>query len=349
MKNKILLFLLLFLFGIITKTFGDCGNEFFYAINCGYEVVYTSLNPLTAGCEHWPDDPTNQDPHIAKYQNQLTINAPSGLSHTCQFLSNEAQNLMDNCRAQWSGQCNTPRRLVWQTSTVGGNFYWTKDPTVIPGNGPAMGCSALDNENRSHIVDASNCSPSNPIRLRSEIVFNNSEKMYRDNPQWRWTTASLNPCTGKLICLDFESIALHELGHYVGLAHDANQLCIMYKDYYGRKVLLQPCDADKFRRLYCTASVDVKDEINSENIEMEVYPNPSSDFFTVKLNLKESNQISLYITDYLGNEIMAVADEIFTSGSHEVSFPIYDIPSGNYFVRLEFDKKFITKKFIIAK
>ncbi|MDP2364814.1 MAG: hypothetical protein Q8M94_13735, partial [Ignavibacteria bacterium] len=226
MKNNLYLLILLFFIGSFYKTFGQCQNLHFQASSCNNEIEFSTTTPLINDCEHWPEPVVNNDPHIARYQNQLTINAPTGPNRTIQFSANDAQSLMDWARANWSQQCSTPRGLVWQTTTTGGRFYWEIDPANIGATTFAIGNSALDPNNLSHIVDLSNCSPSSPRRI-SEILFNNTSDMYRTLPEYRWTTTP-NACSGtQFTCLDFQGIALHELGHYVGLAHDGSQTSVM--------------------------------------------------------------------------------------------------------------------------
>jgi hypothetical protein len=313
--------------------------------------VISTTTPLIDNCEHWPAPVINNDPHVARYQNQLIINAPTGPDRTIQFSANDAQSLMDWARANWSQQCSTPRGLVWQTTTTGGRFFCEIDPSEIGSTVFGSTFATLDPNNITILVDSSNCMPNaSPI---SKIIFNNTSDMYRTLPEYRWTTTP-NACNGSpFTCLDFQGIALHELGHYVGLAHDGSQTSVMAGYYRGRIVVFEMCDVDRFRRLYCLNSVgrpvDVKEEIRPDEIKLEIFPNPSSNFFTIKFNLKSGNHISIYISDNSGKEISLIADEIFNDGNHEISFPIFDIPSGNYFIRLEFDKTIISQKFIIIK
>jgi len=352
MKKNLYLLILLFFIGSLYKVYCQCQNYHFQASSCTNETVVSTTTPLILGCEHWPEPVINNDPHVARYQNQLTINAPTGPDRTIQFSANDAQSLMDWARGYWSQQCSTPRGLIWQTTATGGRFWWATRASDIGATTFAIGNSALDPNNFSHIVDSTNCSPSSPRGI-SEILFNNTNEMYTRLPQYRWTTTP-NACNGtQFTCLDFQGIALHELGHYVGLAHDGSQTSVMAGGYRGRIVVFEMCDVDRFRRLYCLNSVgrpvDVKEEIRPDEIKLEIFPNPSSNFFTLKFNLKSGNHISIYISDNSGKEISLIADEIFNDGNHEISFPIFDIPSGNYFIRLEFDKTIISQKFIIIK
>lgn len=330
----------------------QCNNRHFQPIDCNtYERVISTTTPLIDNCEHWPAPVINNDPHVARYQNQLTINAPTGPERTIQFSANDAQSLMDWARAYWSQQCSSPRGLVWQTTTTGGRFFWEIDPAEI---GPTVFASvfaALDPNNITHLVDSSNCMPNaSPI---SKIIFNNTSNMYRTLPEYRWTTTP-NACNGTpFTCLDFQSIALHGLGHYVGLAHDGSQTSVMAAGYRGRIVVFDMCDVNRFRRLYCLNSVgrpvDVKEEIRPDEIKLEIYPNPSSNFISLKFNLQSVNHIRIYILDNSGKEISLIADEIYSDGQHFISYPTNDIPSGSYFLVLELKKSIITQKFVLIK
>lgn len=352
MKKYYFLFIFLVWTGSFYKLFGQCQNLHFWANSCTNEIVVATTTPLLDHCEHWPEPVASNDPHIARYQNQLTINPPAGPDRTIQFSANDAQSLMDWARAYWSQQCATPRGLVWQTTSTGGRFWWATRASDIGATTFAIGNSALDPNNFSHIVDSSNCSPSSPRGI-SEILFNNTNEMYLRLPQYRWTTTP-NACSGTpFTCLDFQSIALHEIGHYVGLAHDGGPTSVMAANYRGRIVVFEMCDVDRFRRLYCLGSVgrpvDVKEQINSESIKLEIFPQPSRDYFTIKFQTNKTERISIFITDLLGNVVNLIADEIFIEGPHTISYPTYDIKSGNYLLNLEFYNTIITQKFMLIR
>lgn len=337
-----------------TITTAQCNNLHFRASSCFEETVISTLTPLNDGCEHWPAPVSvGEEPHIARYQNRLTINAPIGPDRTIQFSANEAESLMNWARAHWSLQCGTPRGLAWETTTNGGIFYWSTDATVIGGNTLGIGNSALNPNDLSIFVDASNCSPSSPRNI-SEIIFNNTEEFFSQNPQRRWTTTP-NACDGTpFTCFDFQSVALHELGHYVGLAHDGSQTSVMAAGYRGRMVVFEMCDVDRFRRLYCLGSVgnpvSVNEQFSPEIINLGIFPNPSnSNYINIRFKLPKSELVHIFITDISGKELAWIANEFFESGYREIMFPVFDIPSGSYFVNLLLSGKKISVKFILTK
>src|SRR5690606_8247172 len=67
----------------------------------------------------------------------------------------------------------------------------------------------------------------------------------------RWTT-DLRICGDGPDCIDFFSIALHELGHYIGLAHQLynHHLVMGNAPVWPMAGTMTACDADNARRLY---------------------------------------------------------------------------------------------------
>lgn len=348
--KKLILFVIIVL-GINTEVYSQCANLHFQASSCYSESEQSTVTPLSDGCEHWPAPAINNGPHIARYQNQLTVNPPTGANHVIAFNANNAQAFMDWARGHWSLQCSTPRGLTWQATNSGGEFYWSSDPTVIGATTFAIGNSALDRMNYAIIVDSSGCSPSSP-RGRSEIIFNNTNELWVQLPQYRWSTTP-NACVSPLVCLDFQSIALHELGHYVGLAHDGPNSAVMVQYYRGRNINFDMCDVDRFRRLYCIPSVgrpvDVFENIKGEKISLEIYPKPCDKYINIKFKMELQERTSIYLCDLLGNTISLFADEIFNEGDHNLRFPINDIPAGMYILNFEYGKYRISEKVIVLK
>lgn len=77
-----------------------------------------------------------------------------------------------------------------------------------------------------------------------------------------------------------------------------------------------------------------------------VYPNPSSDLITIVFDLKSTSLVTIDITDLQGRKIASVMNEK-QSGSVTKRFDVKELPSGNYFVRLEVNGKAVTQSLSI--
>ena len=82
------------------------------------------------------------------------------------------------------------------------------------------------------------------------------------------------------------------------------------------------------------------DEISGKSTDMNVYPNPASDFITVDASLIQT-KCQLSILNLSGQELIA---RQITEPKTQID--ISSLPSGVYFVRLTSDKTVSTGKFI---
>ena len=64
------------------------------------------------------------------------------------------------------------------------------------------------------------------------------------------------------------------------------------------------------------------------------FPNPFNPETKIQVALPESGNIKLTVYDVLGNEVIVIADGVFTAGNHEFLFSGNDLTSGVYFYRL---------------
>ena len=110
----------------------------------------------------------------------------------------------------------------------------------------------------------------------------------------------------------------------------------MLMDWFGisedkvRSVLFS--DFQHLPLIQCTP-VTSTDNIIEEDISLQVFPNPFSDYFNVKFEAKaDTYRISIY--NAIGSELKVITNQKFQKGVHELKIPSHDLTSGIYFVRV---------------
>ena len=92
-----------------------------------------------------------------------------------------------------------------------------------------------------------------------------------------------------------------------------------------------------------------EDEIASNKIELNNYPNPFNPVTTITYSLPVDGKVVIRVYDILGREIKELINEFKTAGKYSVQFDGNKLSSGVYFCRMESGKYLQTKKFILAK
>jgi hypothetical protein len=78
-------------------------------------------------------------------------------------------------------------------------------------------------------------------------------------------------------------------------------------------------------------------QANTENIDanvtsLEVFPNPSSDVLTVRLNLKEQSNVSFDLVDVTGRIVLHQKSVEMKMGQQEIS--VSEVPNGSYVLKM---------------
>ena len=60
-------------------------------------------------------------------------------------------------------------------------------------------------------------------------------------------------------------VALHELGHVLGLAHDLNRDSVMFEDSYDRPAGIMPVDITRIRRVYLPLLINRIPDVSSRD------------------------------------------------------------------------------------
>ncbi|NUO81770.1 T9SS type A sorting domain-containing protein, partial [candidate division KSB1 bacterium] len=89
------------------------------------------------------------------------------------------------------------------------------------------------------------------------------------------------------------------------------------------------------------------------------YPNPfasrkqgafGGSHTTISYALPKAGVVTLKVYDALGREVAVLAQHEFKmAGTHQATFEARDLPSGQYFYRLEVDGFVVTKKMVLAR
>ena len=306
-------------------------------------ILYSELNrefdPGT-GTEAYPLQHYAQNFQTGGYQWKMQTDFFNDIEHPGAKASFE--------RAMETWRCNT--LINWTVSTTptivdvadfdGTNVIRFDDGPELP-NGVLGTCYTYTN-------GCVNGSTFDFYVVELDIVFNDTETWYfgTGDPGVAW---------------DFESVAVHELGHGHQLGHVIDTNAIMHyslsasefnrilstndidgaSDVQARSTTNQVCLLDLMTDYAGTCSLSVNDAFLNETIRM--YPNPSNGqiFITHDNNL---NLTTLSIFELSGRKI-ADFDLLGSSNRKEVN--LQNLSKGMYLVNIYSDTGFVTKKLIL--
>ncbi len=80
--------------------------------------------------------------------------------------------------------------------------------------------------------------------------------------------------------------------------------------------------------------------------KFSVYPNPATDNISINLDLKETSNLMIDVTDITGKQVAIIMNEK-QNGIVTKQFSTASLPNGNYFVRLQVNGKTATQKLTI--
>lgn len=84
----------------------------------------------------------------------------------------------------------------------------------------------------------------------------------------------------------------------------------------------------------------------SNNYNLIITPNPSSNFINIIFHLNHLEQMKLDVIDLVGNHLETIEEGILTNHTYQKAHDVSNLPSGNYFIRLEVGNEILTKQFI---
>jgi hypothetical protein len=100
--------------------------------------------------------------------------------------------------------------------------------------------------------------------------------------------------------------------------------------------------------------VDIHDDETTQNIPEEFglkqnYPNPFNPTTTIQYSVTEPSNVKIKVYDVLGNEVATLVDEFQNAGVYTEIFNAVNLPSGNYFVRMQAGNRVDVKKMTLLK
>lgn len=87
------------------------------------------------------------------------------------------------------------------------------------------------------------------------------------------------------------------------------------------------------------------EKLSLSGSSLSVYPNPATDLITVSLNLGVSQEVSLEITNIMGQVVMSKNFGGMQEGNHALPMDVTTLAAGNYFVNVRSENGILTHKF----
>lgn len=94
------------------------------------------------------------------------------------------------------------------------------------------------------------------------------------------------------------------------------------------------------------ADVTTANELELSEAEVNIFPNPASDYINVELSLNNPQTISTFLTDVTGKILVRKSYDNFVQGT--VRFEVSQYPAGTYFVRLDSEQGVKVKKIVVG-
>lgn len=97
-------------------------------------------------------------------------------------------------------------------------------------------------------------------------------------------------------------------------------------------------------------SVNNEPETSPNSFELnQNYPNPFNPSTQISFSMKEAGLASLEVFDMQGRSVALLADQVFNSGTHTISFDGSNLSSGAYYYRLKASGQVFTRKMMLIK
>ncbi len=81
--------------------------------------------------------------------------------------------------------------------------------------------------------------------------------------------------------------------------------------------------------------------------DVKVFPNPTSSFTTLSIELKEKQDVNIAVVDLLGREVLVVTNSTLQAGEHDFTIDLSTIEKGIYLVTSEVGSSINTQRLIL--
>lgn len=115
-------------------------------------------------------------------------------------------------------------------------------------------------------------------------------------------------------------------------------------------VMLDDPDADIIAYDNTVVSVDDYIAATPEKYSLEQnYPNPFNPTTNIEFSIQEAGHVSLQVYNSVGQKITTLVDEEMSVGTYQLTWDAQNMPSGNYFYRLEVNGHSLVKRMVLIK
>jgi hypothetical protein len=90
-------------------------------------------------------------------------------------------------------------------------------------------------------------------------------------------------------------------------------------------------------------------EIPDKPVLFDNFPNPFNPTTVIRFSIPDNERITLRVYDILGRVVAVLADDIYESGTHQITFDASRLPSGVYFSRIDFAGQSLVQRMLLVK
>ena len=98
-----------------------------------------------------------------------------------------------------------------------------------------------------------------------------------------------------------------------------------------------------------SVNVEPTDKIPFEFSLKQNYPNPFNPSTTIKYLIPQTSKVVIKVYDVLGNEIETLVNKEKSAGNYELTWHVFNLPSGIYFYRIQAGDFIQTKKMVLIR
>lgn len=157
--------------------------------------------------------------------------------------------------------------------------------------------------------------------------------------------------------MDIQSVATHELGHWLFLDDEFSNYCTGNTMYWNTargstsQRYLSNDDKAGIQALYSGTPTAVKPNPKGLPTKFELgnFPNPFNPSTTVQFSLPQSSPITINVYYVLGRRVSDLVDGPMPAGTHQAVFTANSLPSGTYFVIMNAGNTILRQKILLMK